>query len=100
MFSLPSCQLPSQPLPGSQHEQGRGSPALSTRPEADSVFLTGDTLWGLGLRQGWGEMNRRNMGPGRVGVGLDFLWPLPGSSPPASRLPAPPPIPSMDIKQI
>lgn len=70
MFSLPSRQLPSQPLPGSQHEQGRGSPALSTRPEADSVLLTSDTLWGLGLGQGWGKMSRRNTGLGGVGVGV------------------------------
>ena len=69
MFSLPSRQLPSQPLPGSQHEQGRGSPALSTRPEADSVLQTSDTLWGLVLGQGWGEDEQEKHGARRGGGG-------------------------------
>lgn len=64
MFSLPSWQLPSQPLPWAQHEQGRGMPALSTRLETDSALLTSDTLWGPGVRAGLGEDEQEKHGAG------------------------------------
>lgn len=97
MFSLPTCQLPSQPLPWTQHEQGRGMPALPTRQEAESALLTSDALWGPGVGAGLGEDEQKETWRG-CGAGGDFPLPLP-VLPSSLQTPAPPPSPSMASRQ-
>lgn len=97
MFSLPTCQLPSQPLPWAQHEQGQGMPALPTRQEAESALLTSDAFWGPGVGAELGEDEQKKHGAG-CGAGGDFPLPLP-VLPSSLQTPAPPPSPSMASRQ-
>lgn len=82
MFSLPTCQLPSRPLPWAQYEQGQGMPVLSSRQEAGSALLTSDALWGPGVRAGLGEDEQEKHGVAGEG-GLPSSLLIPPSPPPA-----------------